>query len=129
MIAQAVRDPEGTPVVERLHVARTSRERMRGLLGRDGLPEGEGMWFPACRLIHTFGMRFPIDLVYLNADLEVCKVVAGLGPARLSACLAAESVIELDSGEANRLGLSRGVRLRIVEAAPAAPTDPAECPE
>lgn len=115
MMARAVLDQEERTVIERLHVARSRRERMRGLLGRDSLADGEGMWFPACRLIHTFGMKFAIDLVYLDERFEVCKIVAGLRPARLSACLAAESVIELSSGAARKLGLSRGDRLKIVE--------------
>ena len=115
MIARAVLEQNGATVVARLHVARGARERTRGLLGRDALPDGEGMWFPACRLIHTFGMKFPIDLVYLNRRLEICKIVAGMQPGRLSACLGAESVIELTSGAAKKLGLSRGIRLKIVE--------------
>ncbi len=115
MSARAVLAEDGTTVVERLHVARKARDRMRGLLGRDALPEDEGMWLPACRLIHTFRMRFPIDVVYLDEQLEVCKVVEGLRPGRVSACLSAESVLELSSGTALRRGLRRGVRLEIIE--------------
>ena len=96
-------------------MARTSRERRRGLLGRNSLADDEAMWFPACRLIHTFGMKFPIDAVYLNADGEVCKVVTGLRPGRLSACLAAESVIELKFGAARRSGLDIGIKLTILK--------------
>ena len=114
MTARAVLD-NGDTVVERLHVARTCQERMRGLLGRESLADDEGMWLPNCRLIHTFGMKFRIDVVYLNRRLEVRKVVAGLPPHRLSACLAADSVIELKHGAAKKLGISRGVRLRILE--------------
>lgn len=88
---------------------------MRGLLDRTSLAEGEGMWFPRCRLIHTFGMKFPIDLVYLDERHQVCKVVEGLRPGRLSACLAADSVIELDFGAAEALGLCRGTKLKIVD--------------
>jgi len=115
MTAQAVRETDGAPLIDPLHVARSPAERMRGLLGRDGLAPGEGMWFPDCRLIHTIGMRFRIDLVYLNRHLRVCKVVPGLRPWRLSACLAARSVIELSFGAAQTLGLHPGVKLKIVE--------------
>ncbi len=115
MIARAIVEQNGVTVVERLHVARGARERTRGLLSHDSLPDGEGMWFPACRLIHTFGMKFSIDLVYLNEQLEICKIVEDMRPGRLSACLAAESVIELISGAAKKLGLSKGIRLKIVE--------------
>ena len=115
MTTRALREPELSPVIDPLHVARTSRERTRGLLDRGSLEDGEGMWFPRCRLVHTFGMKFSIDLVYLTGELEVCKVVRGLGPGRLSACLGAESLIELKCGAAEKLGLSRGVKLRILE--------------
>lgn len=115
MMARAVLEHEERTVIERLHVARSWRERRRGLLDRDSLADDEGMWFPACRLIHTFGMKFAIDLVYLDERFEVCKIVEQLRPARLSACLAAESVIELSCGAARKLGLSRGDRLKIVE--------------
>ena len=71
---------DGATLIEPLHVPRTARERMHGLRGRAGLADAEGMWFPHRRLIHTFGMQFPIDLVYLGADYAVCKVVHGLRP-------------------------------------------------
>ena len=115
MIGRAILEQSGAAVVERLHIVRGARERVRGLLSHDSLPDGEGMWFPACRLIHTFGMKFAIDLVYLNEQLEICKIVEGMRPGRLSACLAAESVIELNSGAAKKLGLGKGIRLKIVE--------------
>ena len=115
MTACAIRKSDGATVIPALHVPSGARERTRGLLGRRGLADGEGMWFPKCRLIHTFGMKFPIDLVYLTKDNEVCKVVEGMRPGRLSACLAADSVIELKSGAANELGLGRGTRLQIRE--------------
>jgi len=115
MSARAVREPDGVTVVEPLHVPAGPRERMRGLLGRKSILDGEGMWFPRCRMIHTIGMKFAIDLVYLDKASEVRKVVEGLRPGRLSACLGADSVIELKSGAAKRLGLRRGVKLRIVE--------------
>ncbi len=114
LTARAEIEPDGGTVIDPLHIPDGARERMRGLLDYDGLDECEGMWFPSCRLIHTFGMKFTIDLVYLTSRMEVCKVVSPLRPARLSACLAADSVIELGFGAAQRLGLRRGVKVRII---------------
>jgi hypothetical protein len=114
-VKRAVRADDGATVIEPLHVPHGMRARMRGLLGRDGLAEGEGMWFPHCRSVHTFGMRFAIDLVYLDRRFRVCKIVSDLRPARVSACLSASSVIELSSGGAHKLGLSLGTRLDIVD--------------
>jgi hypothetical protein len=72
--------------------------RRKGLLGRDALSGGEGLWIVPCESVHTFGMRFPIDLVYLDRNKKVRKVRSGVPPWRLSACLSAHSVIELASG-------------------------------
>ena len=115
MTARAVHHSDQTVVIEPLHVARRFDERTRGLLDRTALADAEGLWLPRCRLVHTFGMKFPIDLVYLTESGEICKVVEGLRPARLSACLGAASVIELKSGAARTLGLTRGIRLQIQE--------------
>ena len=59
-----------------LHVARTSFTRMRGLLGRRGLAEGEGLLLQPAGSIHTFFMRFPIDVVFLDREQRVVRVVA-----------------------------------------------------
>ncbi|MFW6159028.1 MAG: DUF192 domain-containing protein [Planctomycetota bacterium] len=114
MTVRACRESDGTTVINPLHVARRAADRMRGLLGRDSLDEREGLWLRRCRLIHTIGMRFPIDLVYLTDQREVCKVVERLPPWRISACLGADSVIELKGGAARRLGLGPGTRLSIL---------------
>jgi uncharacterized protein len=110
--------PDGRTLIDPLHIPQGARERMRGLLGFSGLGDTEGMWFPKCRIIHTLGMQFPIDLVYLTEAMEVCKVVEALRPTRLSACLAADSVIELNAGAAKRLELEPGTRIRIVRPTP-----------
>lgn len=115
MTASVRLDPSDETIIDPLHIARSHSERTRGLLGRTSLPEREGMWFPECRFIHTFGMQFPIDLLYLNTHHEICKIVHALPPSRLSACLTADSVIELQSGAAKRMGLRRGIVLNIVE--------------
>lgn len=72
--------------------------RRKGLLGRSGLSSGEGIWIVPCESVHTFWMKFPIDLVYLDRNKKVKKVRSGVGPWRVSACLSAHSVLELVSG-------------------------------
>ena len=54
----------GTVLATRLEAAHTGPTRRKGLLGRDGLAAGEGLWIAPCESVHTFFMRFPIDLVY-----------------------------------------------------------------
>ncbi|MGB0125511.1 MAG: DUF192 domain-containing protein, partial [Silvibacterium sp.] len=62
------------------------------------LSAGEGLWIIPCESVHTFFMKFPIDLVYLDRSKLVKKVTSNVPPWRLSACLSAHSIIELPSG-------------------------------
>jgi uncharacterized membrane protein (UPF0127 family) len=77
-----------------MEVADSGPKRNKGLLGREGLSSGEGLWIIPCESVHTFWMRFPIDLVYLDSK----KLVSALPAWRLSACLRAHSVLELPAG-------------------------------
>ena len=81
-----------------MEVADSAAKRNKGLLGRERLSPGEGMWILPCQAIHTFYMRFPIDLVYLDRKNRIRKLVSEVYPWRLSACLWAHSVLELPSG-------------------------------
>jgi uncharacterized membrane protein (UPF0127 family) len=81
-----------------VEVADHGTTRRKGLLGRSSLPDGEGLWIVPCESVHTFGMKFPIDLVYLDRNKKVKKVRHSVPPWRLSACLTAHSVVELASG-------------------------------
>ena len=75
-------------------------ERMRGLLGRDSLPEGEVYVFPRCNAVHTVGMRFPIDVVFLDAEGRVLSVRAGVAPGRwmVAGGRRARTVVEAAAG-------------------------------
>ncbi len=88
----------GTALATRLEVAGTGPSRNKGLLGRDCLMPGEGLWIVPCEAVHTFFMRFPIDLVYLDRKHRIRKVRSNVGAWRMSACLTAHSVIELPAG-------------------------------
>jgi uncharacterized protein len=90
---------------------RPARRRM-GLLGREMLSEGEGLWIAPCEAVHTCGMHFPIDLVYLDRARRVTKVRSDVPPWRLSVCLSAHSVLELAAGSIHRTQTSPGDRLR-----------------
>ena len=81
-----------------VETADDSATRRKGLLGRSGLGSGEGIWIVPCESVHTFWMKFPIDLIYLDRDKKVKKVRCGVVPWRLSACLSAHSVLEFASG-------------------------------
>jgi len=87
-----------TVLATSMELANTDAKRRKGLLGRDGLSSGGGMWICPCEAVHTFWMRFPIDLVYLDRKNRIRKLVSEVRPWRLSGCLRAHSVIELPSG-------------------------------
>lgn len=81
-----------------LEIADTGPKRNKGLLGRNDLGRGGGLWIVPCESVHTFFMRFPIDLVYLDRRNCVRKVRSAVGPWRISACLTAHSILELPAG-------------------------------
>src|SRR6185437_5884127 len=74
-----------------LTLADTPQTRDRGLLGRDGLAPGEGLWIIPCQAIHMFFMRFSIDLIYIDRQKRVRKVKSNIAPWRISACSTALS--------------------------------------
>jgi len=92
-------------------VAGDAASRRKGLLGRETLADGEGLWIVPCEAVHTFGMQFPIDLVYVDRDKRVKKIRHSVPARRLSACLSAYSVIELAAGVVRRTGTKAGDKL------------------
>ena len=102
-----------TVLGEAIDVADTSEKRRTGLLKHQRLEAGEGLWINPCESVHTFFMKFPIDLVYLDKKKKVRKVRNAVPAWRLSACLVAESVLELPAGTAQRTGTERGDELVI----------------
>ncbi len=93
-----VNETRGIELAFAAEVADTAARRSKGLLGRDGLQPGGALWIVPCEAVHTFWMRFPLDLVYLNKSHRIVKVRRNVGPWRISACLRAHSVIEFASG-------------------------------
>ena len=107
----ALANDDGTVVCERCLLAETPLARLRGLLGRDELPSGEGILLRPAGSIHTGFMRFPIDAVFLDAADKVVKVASAMRPWRTAACRGARAVLELPAGEATRRGIRPGVSL------------------
>jgi len=88
----------GTVLATQMEPSHTGATRRKGLLGRDGLMPGGGLWIAPCESVHTFFMRFAIDLVYLDRENQIKKVRSSVGPWRMSACFEAHSVLELPAG-------------------------------
>jgi hypothetical protein len=85
----------------RVHVARSWGERRRGLAGLDALPRDRALHILRCPAVHTFGMRFPLDLVWLDRRGRVVRIDRGVRPRRQRACLRARSVVECPAGRAD----------------------------
>ena len=88
----------GTVLAEVADVADTSAKRRTGLLKHSELKAGEGLWIAPCESVHSFGMKFSIDVVYLDRKKKVRKIRKEMVPRRISACLTAHSVLELPVG-------------------------------
>ena len=106
-----LRREDGRVVAESVTVADSTMRRLRGLLGKGDLPSGQGILLRPAWSIHTAFMRFPIDVVFLDADQVVIKIVPRLAPFKTASCRGAREVIELRAGECDRRGLSLGDRV------------------
>jgi uncharacterized protein len=102
---------DGAVLCARCRIAKDPWARMRGLLGRRRLNEGEGILLRPASSVHTFFMLFPIDVVFLDREDTVVKVVPALRPWRLTAARRAGRTLELGAGVCARAGLAVGERL------------------
>lgn len=102
---------DGSPVCERCLLAETPLTRLKGLLGRRGLEQGEGLLLRPAASIHTFFMRFAIDAVWVDRELNVVGVSHDIAPWRAAGCRRAKGVVELAAGEAKRVGVAVGDKL------------------
>ena len=94
-------------------MADTAWSRFRGLMGRKELIPGQGVLLRPAGSIHTCFMRFPIDVVFMNDELEVLRVAAAVRPWRGRVQRGARIVLELAAGEAQRAGIEPGDRLAL----------------
>jgi hypothetical protein len=104
-----------TVLADAADVADTSEKRRTGLLKHDRLDPGQGLWIVPCESVHSFFMKFAIDLVYLDRNRKVRKVRHRMVPWRLSACLTAHSILELPAGAVAASGTEKGDQLEMAE--------------
>lgn len=96
-------------------VADTSQKRRTGLLKHSNLAAGQGLWIVPCEAVHTFGMNFPIDVLYLTKQKKVLKIKHNMVKRRMSFCLRAHSVLELPAGHAAAMSTKEGDQLEFVK--------------
>lgn len=88
--------------------------RLKGLLGTSSLPPGEALIIHPCSSIHTFGMNYPIDIIFLDKQDKVVKIVMGIPSGRVSLCNGANYVVELPSGVAGSSNTTVGDLISIL---------------
>jgi len=105
---------------DKVRTADTFLSRFVGLLGTAAIADGEGLWIVPCRGVHTLGMRYPIDVAFLDARGVVVGILEGLPPNRIGHVFRdARGALELRSGIFAATGTVRGDRLEFEEAGPA----------
>lgn len=109
---------DGRLLVRRVWRATNMFERARGLLGRPRLDLDEGLLIPRCRSVHTFGMTYSLDLVFIDTSGVIRKLVNQLGPRRVAGCAAGRMVIELAAGSIGHHGLEPGMQVSWTRADP-----------
>jgi len=107
------RSVEGAVLPLRLRRASGGAERAIGLLGRASLAPDEGFVIGRCGAIHTVGMRFAIDVVFLDAGGRVVRVAESLPAWRVAWAARATTVLELAAGASARLGIREGTHLAL----------------
>jgi|SRR5215472_13536879 uncharacterized membrane protein (UPF0127 family) len=101
----------GTMLADRADIADTSAKRRTGLLKHAGLEPGEGLWIAPCEAVHTIGMKFPIDVLFLDKKRKVLKIKQRMPRSRMAVSLFAHSVLELPSGRAEECKTVAGDQL------------------
>lgn len=90
----------GEVILDEVNLANTFIRRFMGLMGKKELKSGTGLKIEPCNSIHTFNMRFPIDVIFLSKDHEVLKVIQGMKPGKVGSVVkSARYVIEANSHE------------------------------
>ena len=110
----------GSLIGDRVRVAETGLTRIVGLLGESGLPNGDGLLIVPSQGVHTFGMRFPIDVAVLDGAWKVIGINHALGPFRMTRFYwRAAAVLELPAGTLNSTSTSVGDFIEFGAVAPA----------
>jgi len=105
----------GQCLAEEVTLANTFLKRLRGLMFRRGLAEAEALWLRPCNGVHTFWMLFAIDVIFLDQQLRIVKLVENMRPFRVtSPMLMARSVVEMSAHTISRASLKVGDQLEIV---------------
>ncbi len=104
---------KGTDLADRADVADNSAARQKGLLKHTGLAEGEGLWIVPCEGVHTFFMKFAIDVIFINKKRVVTKIRPNMVKSRIALSIRAHSTIELPVGVIQKSRTAAGDQLEL----------------
>ena len=105
----AFNETRQTVIASSVDQANTALSRMKGLLGKPSMGENNGLLITPGKSIHTFFMKFPIDVMFLSPSNQVIKLINAMGPFRLSPLVpSAKSVLELSTGTIEKSGTQIG---------------------
>jgi len=104
---------KATLLADRAEIADTSATRNRGLLKHTGLAEGEGLWIVPCEGVHSFFMKFAIDVVFLNKKRQVTRVRRNMVRNRIAFSVRAHSTLELPVGMIEKSQTAVGDKLEL----------------
>lgn len=117
---RVVNRTRGILLGDKVRTAGTLLSRLVGLLGTIAIAEGEGLWIVPCRSVHTLGMRYPIDVAFLDARGVVVGIQEGLPPNRVGRVYRdARGALELRAGTLAATGTSPGDLVEFEEGGPA----------
>ncbi|KJS10621.1 MAG: hypothetical protein JL56_12300 [Desulfotomaculum sp. BICA1-6] len=106
----------GSVIADQVEVAESFARRLRGLMGRGSFPEGSALVLEPCRQVHTFFMRFPIDVIFVNGRGAVLHVMTDVPPRRISPYVrGAQKVVELPAGTLIATDLGKDHILQLIE--------------
>lgn len=114
-MARMINQTKNTVVAEDLRVARSMWSRFWGLMGRRRLPEGRALLIDPCSSIHMFFMRFSLDVIFLDQEGTVVKVVEGIKPWRMAMGGGGKKALELRAGSAATALVEPGDQLVAVD--------------
>lgn len=113
----ALVNQRGEVIASKVRGAFDSASRKQGLLGRDGLDEGEAIIIAPCNAVHTFFMRFAIDVVYVDREGHVVRVKENLRPWRVDGCWRGFAVVEMEPPRTRTREVRLGDKLSAVSCA------------
>ena len=111
MIQGSLANANAESIINKVYRTTNFIERLRGLLGSKQLASDEALLIAPCSSVHTFGMRFAIDVLFLDKQYFILKTVSSLKPWRFAGAAGCSMVVEMAENSIESLNISAGQQL------------------